>query len=512
MKSKLEFVAMGIPLPGQYDGLRGIDLWGDGKVYNREDDKRKVKKKSYDGTLSQKIAKKTAEFKIFESPIFVSNGTIMSYQSFVEKWGDIVDLETYGMITDMYSQHNTQQENPFLYVLCESGESNPFSSKWYHIIKESLQKPNVKSNIHRIVTKFVNSNIDQMSSRWPTSNIMLTQSDIDMLMDLSGVKKDNVSEVVSEMIDSLNVKTDFKSISKSPHQIVCVGMLMASTELKDDELINDMITIVAFTMYPLIFRKYFPVTDPNSYAMEDAILNASKKFYISRTNSLLEWVRILTEVPYRFYRDEFSKGVKNDGLYFQFLNRLRNTMNQQFKSLYQIYKKSYDNKSISTLNSDEYVTLSSNTDKIESYTLGITRKIIDGGFKSKICKAAATYTKTSESNLSSYLKEIMSDPMKYDLSTMVQNIMTIYFNTGNSENFLSVAMKQYNKIQSAKEKIYQESNEYFKKLESQLREFDKSYLHRYTYGIYIYFSILISISFNNISNKLISQEVDSDNK
>lgn len=518
MKSKpiLEVIT-GVPIPGQYDDLKGIDLYGDGEVFNQEDSKKE--KKFYSGTLSQKIAKKTSEFKSFESPIFLDNShRVMSFETFIALYGEIIDSEGYDLITEMYQINNNIEydEQSYLFQMCESAtDKNSFSIYQYPIILEAMKKPATKTKIHNLVSSFINRNIDALSVRYPSSNIMFTQSDIDIAIRIANIDKTKVAEIVSKMLDGLDAKTEFKSISKSPHQVICTAMLMAATEIGDKELINDLITLIAFTMYPLIFRKYFPVTDPNSMAMEEAVTTASQKFYISRTKNLLEWVRILTEVPYKFYKDKFSEGVKSDLLYIHFLNRLRNTMNQQFKSLYAIYKKAYDKKSISTLSDEEYVTLSNNTDKIQIYTMGITTYIADVGYKANVCKAAATYSKTPQTTIEKYIKEYMSDHIKYGLDKLVQNILTIYFNIGEQEEFLSVALKQYPKIWSNKSKIYNEPKEYLDWLESRLTEFDESYLHRYTFGIYIYFAILINIAMNNVSNKLVSinsSKVDSNSK
>ena len=53
-----------------------------------------------------------------------------------------------------------------------------------------------------------------------------------------------------------------------------------------------------------------------------------------------------------------------------------------------------------------------------------------------------------------------------------------------------------------KDSIYKEMNKYLEELNKKMTEFDSEYSTRYTYGIYIYFAILINISINSITNKL----------
>lgn len=509
MRAILE-VIQGVPLPGQYDGLKGIDLYGDGEVYNRKE--KKDKKKAYTDNLSQKVAAKTATFKAMESPIFVDNGSVMSYDSFVDRYGSIVTEEVYDIITETYIDANpVLDESRYLYQLTEStNEANVFSKTWYPVILTQMKKTSVKSSLHKFVTNFINNYAEPLSVRYPTTNIIFNTGDIELLTNLSGVGKENTSSAVKELIVNLNTKTDFKSISKSPQQIVFTGMLMAASELKDEQLVNDMITVVAFSMYPLIFRKYFPRTDPNKLAMEEAVMTASMKFYIAKTKNILEWVRILTEVPYKFYKEKFEAGNKSDLLYVQFLNRLRNTMNQQFKSLYKIYKAAYDRRGLSKLSSEDYVTLSSNSDKVEIYTQTITTSITGSGYKANVAKSAAQFTNTDLESLESYIKEIYKDPKNMGIENIIRNMLTIYFNLGNGEEFLAVAIKQYQKIMSSKQKIYADSKAQYDKLEEHFKEMDPKYIHKSLYGVYIYFAIIINISTNNISNKLTNDNVAND--
>lgn len=501
-KQMLE-VVMGIPLPGHYDDLKGIDLWGDGEVYGRDDSTRNVEQTHTGDNLSQKIARITAGFTIFkEAPIFVDrSGTVMDYESFVEANGEILDPEGYEIVTSMYEHCGGYTPDGYMYLYESSDATNPFSTKWHPVILEHVQKPHFKARIHRITSDFINKNSEELSIRYPSTNITIPKNVIDDILKLVGIGSDT-PKAVSELIDSLNVKTDFKSISQSPHQIVLTAILMAATEIKSDAIINDVITLVAFTMYPLIFRKYFPVVDPNKTAMEEAVLTASLKFYIAKTDNLLAWVRILTEVPYDFYKERFAAGNKSDVLYINFLNRLRNTMNQQFKSLYSIYKKAYNNKSLSKLNNDEFVTLSSNTDKIQIYTMSVYDKINDVGFRTNICSSASKIAKLSNETLESYLKEINKHLKKYNVNELILQTLTIYFNLGNKDDFLLFMTKAYPKIIRGKDNIYKPMNKYLKELTEQLTEFDPDFSDRYNYGIYVYFVILINIYINNITNKL----------
>mgnify|MGYP001134238226 CR=1 FL=1 len=506
MKKPILEVVMGVPLPGDYEGLKGIDLWGDGRVFNREESKGKETKR-YTGTKSAAVAEKTGKFRIFRaSPQFVKpDGETMSFTELVDEFGAIMDEESYSLMIETY-QHQMELDRremePQAYPIYESNAGNPFMEKWYPIILENMKKLSVKRSIHSILQTFINNNATALSTKYPSTNVLIPGKMVDMILKASGIDDAKTPNAVSELLDALDAKTDFKSISKSPHQIIFTGMLIAATEMNDKALIDDMLLFVAFTIYPLIFRKYFPVTDPNGFAMEEALTVASKKFYITKTKNLLEWVRILVDVPYKFYREKFASRSVSDLLYVQFLNRVRNTMNQQFKSLYAIYKKAYDRRAIVKQQDGDFVTLGSNADKVQIYTMSITTSITDMGFRSKVCSSAAQYTKTPSDAIAKYVKEYMKHPKEYGLSDMVQSLLTVFFNVGGKNDFLAVMLKQYSKIWSSKDKKYADAKKYLISLEKKLTEFDDTYIHRHLFGVYLYFVILINISLNNISNKL----------
>jgi hypothetical protein len=510
MEKPMLEVIMGIPLPGQYDNLKGIDLWGSGEVFVQDGSKdREMTPLNLNDNISQKVAAKTAKFKIFqEAPVFTDlYGKIIPYKEFTEVYGEIIDPEGYSIVTGMWEAFNQKLDekemdtDTNIYMYEASDTENPFMSKWYPTILENVEKPQFKTKIHNITSDFINKNHEALSVRYPSTNITLPKNVVDDILILCGMNG-NTPKAVSELIDHLNVKTDFKSITQSPHQIIFTAILMAATQIKSQPIINDMITLIAFTMYPLIFRKYFKVVDPNKAAMEEAVLTASLKFYIAKTDDLLSWVRILTQVPYDFYKERFDHGSKNDILFIHFLNRLRNTMNQQFKSLYAIYKKAYENKSLGKLHDDEFVTLSSNTDKIQIYTMSVYDKINDSGFKANVCLGASKHTKLSNDTLTTYIKEFMKDTKKYDLHTLILQTLTIYFNMGTNEDFLGFCLKIYPKMVRGKDNIFKPISKYFTKLGEQLTEFDEEFSDRYILGIYLYFAILININMNNITNKL----------
>lgn len=499
-KEKLEMIDFsGIPIPGQYDDLKGIELWGDGKVF-RDGSKDGKKEKKVSSSVAEKIAKKT-----MKTPIFVQNESVLSYNEFVERYGELIDEESYKVIAETYEDGKKLYESSddiFLYQFMESSGRNPFFTKWYPPILDAMKRPSTKTKIHKLLTIFINDNSDALSLRYPSKNIMIPSTMISEILNITGMSKEDTSTAVTELLSNLDAKSDFKSISKSPHQVVFTAMLMAAMELKEKQLENDMITFVAFTMYPLIFRKYFPVTDPNPQAMEEVVTTASKKFYISKTKSLLEWVRILTTVPTDFYKDRFEKPSKTDTLVISYLNRLRNTMNQQFKSLYKIYKQAYDNRSIGKQSDQDFITLGSNQDKVYIYTMSIMERINTSRFNAKICNAAAEYVRGDKTQIEKYVKEYLSDTKKYDLKSFISNILTLYYAIGQHKNFLEVAIHQYSRIFSSKDKMYNDFREYLERIEKKFMEYDDTYLHRYLYGVYMYLAILTNIGMNQISNKL----------
>lgn len=497
---------MGIPTPGQYDGLKGIELWGDGEVYDRDDTKRKKKEKKVDGNISQKVAKITARFSptTEDAPDFLDQGKIMSYQEFIQVNGECISEEGYDIITETYRElHGIKPDDGYLFQMMEAVNHFVFNEEWFPVILENMKKPNVRNILRRVIAQFIDANSEILSKRYPSRNVMLSDADINTILQAIKFPKARMAEIVKNMLSKLDAKTEFKSITKSPHQIVFTGMLIAATQIKDERLIHDCELFCVFSMYPLIFRKYFPVTDPNEFAMEQAVLTCTKKFYIARTKSVLEWIQILIDVPYQFYKSKFLAGHVSDELYVAFLNRLRNTINQQMKSLYQIYKKAYDKQSISTMATGDFVTLGSDTDKIQIYTMGVVDKITNMGYRANVAKSAAEFTKTDPPKVDKYIREFVANYQKYDLTMMVQTILTVYFNVGRDKDFLATAIRQYPKAMNGNQPLHREMREYLIEMEKRFKQFDPEFTRRYTFAVYMYFAILINVAMNNIANRLI---------
>lgn len=499
---------MGIPTPGQYDDLKGIDLWGDGKVYDRDDPSRKKKEKKVDENISQKVAKITARFSptVESVPDFLDeHGNIMAYQEFVQLSGTCIPEEGYKIITETYREiHGTPlSEDRYLFQLMEAVNHFTFNEEWFPSIIENMSKPSVRNALHMIIARFIDTNSEVLSKRYPTRNVMLSDNDVSMILQAIKFPKNRMTDIVRNMLSNLDAKTEFKSITKSPHQVIFTGMLIAATQIKDERLIHDCTLFCVFSMYPLIFRKYFPVTDPNELAMEQAVLTCSKKFYIARTKSVLEWIQILIDVPYQFYKNKFLAGHISDELYVAFINRLRNTINQQMKSLYQIYKKAYDKQSISAMATGDFVTLGSDTDKIQIYTMGVVDKIMNMGYRANVAKSAAEFTKTDPIRVDKYIREFVSNYQKYDLTMMVQTILTVYFNVGRDKDFLVTAIRQYPKAMNGNQPLHREMKTYLIEMEKKFKSFDSEFTRRYTFAVYMYFAILINVAMNNIANRLI---------
>lgn len=501
-KEKLEMIDFaGIPLPGSYPGLKGIELWGDGEVFVKKEKKKKKEKK-----IQSDVAARVAE-KGLASPIFVKeNGEVYPYDEFVGLFGEVVTEEGYQIITEVFQDmgldYSQEEDEPYLYQFSESTGGSPFFNNWYPQILNAMGKASSKTAIHKLLSGFIDRNSEALSVRYPTTNIMLGSNEIDHVLHIGSMNADTTKEAVTELLANLDANSDFKSISKSPHQVIFTAMMIAAMEMGEEKLADDMITLVAFTMYPLIFRKYFPVTNPNPRAMEEVVITASKKFYIAKTKNLLEWIRILTTVPVDFYKEKFKNPKKDDKLIITFLNRLRNTMNQQFKSLYGVYKKAYDNQSIGKQTDEDFITLGSNQDKVHIYTMGIVDRINGMRFNGKICRAAAEYTRTDQGKVEKYVREYLRDTQEYGLKEYVENMLTIYFAMGQHNEFLTVAIKQYPRIFSSKDKLYNDFRDYLERIEKKFLDFDKTYLHRYLFGVYMYFAILTNIGMNQISNKL----------
>jgi hypothetical protein len=486
-----EWDLTGIPLP-QYQsklGIKGIDLYGDGKVYkpsglDKESSKIANKSKHYTNLLSD-------DKFLTDKDKMIKVGHFAPDEVAMESYYDATyeNLHMLKMMTVNSLKHYTPEgyelslqgddvvlyETPIditnFFVEAKS-DATTFAIRdtIYQTIQVSLSNKSNGDTINRIVKKFVNANSEKMAMNGPSSNISITSADVDAILRCMGLTRLDCLYAFKEALNRLKNLGNFAWIKSSIYLIGITSALVYAHSVQNEELIKSLITISGYAIYPLAFRKFFNIIDPKQSVMDAMIDGMSKKFLITRTSNLNNWVILNTKSAYNFHIKDLA--TNSDRGYIDYLNRLRNNFMLSMRKLrneYDVYFKKNSTVRYAAIqtNAEGEVNVADNSMSGKASLQGdyISGLIIKDNINKQIVQSLSKTYHVNDDELISIMTELIKNPsMLY--KTFIIEIISLYYAqnsaTLNSKEFLSFVMGLSKPLVTKKQGIYKPISSIYK--------------------------------------------------
>ncbi len=294
----------------------------------------------------------------------------------------------------------------------------------------------------QIVGSYIDKNNDKLYTAGPVYPITFGEVDKEEYFHLFKIKKNDVVNMVKEIVSYLGSKSDFKLLTGQPIFWVFYCCIRYYTLKKDEKGLNSALAIYAISVYPSIFALFFRYKTDEG-VMQYTIDNLSEKFLIKKEKNLFNTLFRSIHNSYDFLKESIIVGDDNETI--RFIQRIRNDQKSMMRNIADNYIRNYRNGLRVSLTKDSYdqiqldVDNQNNTTVVEVISENIINQIIANGLELKRVKQAKDLTGISMYDCRFYLSKIVNDKHIGDISNFIKAIlfMFLYIDKYNKEDINS---------------------------------------------------------------------------
>jgi hypothetical protein len=336
-----------------------------------------------------------------------------------------------------------------------------FAEDVYPDMARILEKPSTLNKLNRIIEDFFRRNNDKLMLRGPTKNIIFTAQEIDDYLKTIGMSKDMLKELFQKQLSAIGHQARFLWIAHSAQLVGLMGALSYAIIEKNKPLEEAIITLMTFTIYPLIYRKYYSQSDPRTDVMDATLDKITRRFKITKFNNLLEYLRAETKMALDkvWYKRIITK---TDRDYIDAIERLRTSYNSTFRKLRNEFDQVLKAGETSRVGGDAVddegnIIIGSNAGV--SADVWVSAENIYSTFISeapveKLIRAVANNYGVEPSSVREIIKKLKKDKsLKYKelIAEIIQKFIEIGGRNINSPEFISKMMRSYTQIYQGKQ-------------------------------------------------------------
>lgn len=215
-------------------------------------------------------------------------------------------------------------------------------------IIEVLEKPSGRTQYIQYGSSFLGENSEMLSREYPTKAVTFPRKYVDGLLGMFGFTLKSIKIVLRDVLKEVSTTTEFSTITSSPTNIIHTIALFYSDMILHRQLRDSARQQLGLTVYAIIFNKFFP-SGLSESIMAYTYLSLNNSWGIIKSENVINWICDSVETCYAFYRTKMSLNMSAQILVV-FLNRVRNTFNQNMKG---ISVKYYENKENGNLIGDD---------------------------------------------------------------------------------------------------------------------------------------------------------------
>lgn len=320
----------------------------------------------------------------------------------------------------------------------------------YPNIHKTLSNQNNIQSFISIVNKYVDKNIDKLSTIGPTKRILFSDIDRDNVYMLFNTNKQEITKVVN---NTTYIKNN--TIPADPFNIIMTLIIRYFKINKKEKEMNAAIIYLTLSMYPSIHFKYFRF-EPNEQIMEYTINNLSNRFKIRQNNNLFITLVDTTVKSDTHYSQELIRGNDKDiaDYILSYKTRLNGLMKNISEEFYKAHKEGkYFNYEEDIDNEDTFQIADNNSYLISRISDAVTMNLSVNGANEKIVRLSSKLGNISINDLRNTVHSICTKKeTNNDIKEIVKAILYLYLFDGNntkedlySTKFLAFSLEIYKK-------------------------------------------------------------------
>ena len=201
-----------------------------------------------------------------------------------------------------------------------------------------LEKGSCRKQYIDYGSSFLGENVTMLSREYPTKAVTFPRKYVDGLFAMFGFTMKTFKVILKDVLKSVSSSTEFATITSSPTNVIHSVALYYADMIGNRQLRDSARQQLGLSVYAVIFNKYFP-SGLNESVMTYTFMELDNSWGIVKSENIINWIASTVETSYGFYRTKMSLNMSAE-IMVAFLNRLRNSMNQNMKGLSNRY---YDN-------------------------------------------------------------------------------------------------------------------------------------------------------------------------
>lgn len=268
--------------------------------------------------------------------------------------------------------------------------STAFHTKIIDPVIKVLETTKGRKEYINLGTEFLDANAGMLAKEFPTKRVSYPRLYVDRCVSLFGFTNASLKEDFQEVLKDVS-KSDFKTITSTPTNILHAIALVYSDMVQHRELRDSAKQQLGLTTYGLVFNHSFPNAEPAVPVMTYTYMHLDNSWGLVKSENVINWIGETTETCFAFWRSRMSLNM-DIKVMVDFLNRIRTSFQQNMRTLANKYYDNIDkgNEIGTDLKGDEDYVETSNT---TTYRNNLVRLITTGDkdykTKSQMYKATA---------------------------------------------------------------------------------------------------------------------------
>lgn len=374
----------------------------------------------------------------------------------------------------------------------------------YPYIDKSMTNKNNQKIFGKVVTGYLDKNIDKLSTTGPVYRTIFSDNDRKPIFDILGLDPKDISDMIKK---SNYIKHNW-IIANDPFNIVLTLIIRFAKINKLKELNVGAVMYLTLSMYPSLHFKYFKY-EPNQEIMAYTIANLSQKFKVKTAGTIWKALLDTTMVSDNTYHSRLIKGTDKDIV--DYIMAFKTRLNSMMKKIYEEFDKNHKNQNyfnteVESDDEDNFHTVDNNAFVTERITNKVILKLSTYGPDFKIVRVAAKLSDISVNELKNTVNSIVSEKENREkLRKIVSAILYLYLydmkksvDEIKSNNFLVYSLEIYKKSNISNKNmllIKEYTEEFLQKYSKTFRKTNRSdTLNKFKRALYIFFVLSIQQS------------------
>lgn len=348
-------------------------------------------------------------------------------------------------------------DNEIYYMLEAASDTYKLKTYIYPKIEAVLKTPKGNTAFKALVSGFIDRNSTKLHTAGPQYLIPFTEYDKDGYFDLFNLTRDEVKDVIKEIVSEINVNADWKLLTNNPIFSVFFCCIAYGTIKNDKSILANSLSILSLAMYPSIFTKYYKY-EPNEAVMQYTIDNLSNKYTIKKQQHIFGTLTASINQSWSFHKSNIE--TCSDKSCISFIMRIRNDQNSMMKKISNEYFNNHKKgltvyTNVDSFDDNSVVDVENDSNKVEAVTSKVVMSLIINGVDIKLAEASAKSSHVSVIETRNYLNSIVTQGRIDEMKSFIESIIFLFLyeqkkdiSDINSKDFLAFALALYKKTNS----------------------------------------------------------------